>query len=64
MPAVFLCRGAGVFNVQVKMYIKHVKKISTAIAGRYHMIILCVLIFPFAVLAELMKMNNGGGRRR
>ena len=26
------------------------------------MLVLCVLIFPFAVLAELMKMNNGGGR--
>ena len=24
------------------------------------MIILAVLIFPFALLAELMKMNNGG----
>ena len=28
------------------------------------MVALCVLIFPFAVLAELMKMNNRGGRRR
>ena len=28
------------------------------------MIILCILIFPFVVLAELMKMNNRGGRRR
>ena len=28
------------------------------------MAILCILIFPFAVLAELMKMNNGGGKRR
>lgn len=24
---------------------------------------LCILIFPFAVISELMKMNNGGGRR-
>lgn len=28
------------------------------------MVLFCILIFPFAVLAELMKMNNGGGRRR
>jgi len=28
------------------------------------MIILCILIFPFAIFAELMKMNNGGGKRR
>ena len=28
------------------------------------MIILCILIFPFAVLAELMKVNNRGGCRR
>ena len=28
------------------------------------MVILCILIFLFAVLAELMKMNNGGGRKR
>lgn len=33
-------------------------------AGRCHIIILCILIFPFAVLAELMKMNNGGEHRR
>ncbi len=28
------------------------------------MLVLCILIFPLAVLAELMKMNNGGGGRR
>ena len=30
------------------------------------LVVLCILIFPFAVLSELMKMNNGGrrGRRR
>ncbi len=28
------------------------------------MVIICILIFPFAVLVELMKMNNNGGRRR
>jgi len=28
------------------------------------LVVLCILIFPFAVLAELMKMNNGGGRGR
>ena len=27
------------------------------------LVVLCILIFPFAVLLELMKMNNGGGRR-
>jgi len=27
------------------------------------LVVLCILIFPFAVLAELMKMNNGGRRR-
>ena len=30
---------------------------------RTMLVVLCILIFPFAVLAELMKMNNGGGRR-
>ncbi len=27
------------------------------------LVVLCILIIPFAVLAELMKMNNGGRRR-
>lgn len=29
---------------------------------RTMLVVFCILIFPFAVLAELMKMNNGGGR--
>jgi hypothetical protein len=64
MPAVFHFMRAGVFNVQVGMYIDDVRRKRMAEARRQHMIILCILIFPFAVLAELMKMNNRGGCRR
>jgi len=28
------------------------------------LVVLCILIFPFAVMSELMKMNNGGRRER
>ena len=28
------------------------------------MVVICILIFPFMLLGELMKMNNGRGSRR
>lgn len=48
----------GVFNGQ------HLSTIRIRARKEQIMVILCILIFPFAVLAELMKMNNNGGRRK
>ena len=52
------------FGTAKLLLFNHRKKATQLIQEvKAMLVVLCILIFPFAVLSELMKMDDGGGRR-